>query len=253
MPDPSWKWAWPEWHINQDDGVDPEGWEYSFMFARTFSWHKARWYNSFVRRRAWTRKRVSMRQGIDEDAADPHMLNTEYFTVRPSSMDTMRTGGSGNNNIKTGSSSRHSRASMSISSFLGVDGKMRPVEDIDTLMAVLSRSRIDREKIEAVENFLDHGEEELAHLQHKMHDIMAMFVFQASRRALLSRLNEVFADAQGELKQHDTGRLQRRTNNLKAAIHHADEECQRLEYWSDIRKIVNEGETNAATDDKCGG
>lgn len=137
---------------------------------------------------------------------------------------------------------------MSISS--SFDAGERPaIDTIETLMTILSRARIDREKIEAVENFLMHGGEELKHLQHRMHDIMAIFVFQASRRVLLTKLNEVFDATQKELEEKDTGRLQRRSNNLKAAIHHADEECRRLEYWSDQKKLVKEGDTNTATDE----
>ncbi|KAF3761178.1 hypothetical protein M406DRAFT_267991 [Cryphonectria parasitica EP155] len=236
VPDPSWVWVWDEWHINKDVGVDEDGWEYSFMFAKTFSWHSSKWYNSFVRRRAWIRKRMRR----IPDSSDPHMLNTEYFTVRPST-DTGRTGSK--------PSSRHSRASMSISSWAL---EKTDIEDMDTLMAILSRARIDREKIEAVENFLEHGEEELVHLQHRMHDIMAIFVFQASRRVLLSNLNDLFNAAQEELKCNDTGRLQRRSNNLRAAIRHADEEVQTLEYWSDVRKLVKEGDTDAAADKSQG-
>lgn len=208
------------------------------MFSKYFSWHPPRWYNSFVRRRAWTRKRVKR----DPDSNDPHMLSSEYFTVRPS-VDTVRS--------SSKASSRHSRASMSISSSLDA-GEKPAIDNIETLMAVLRRARIDREKIQAVENFLDHGEEELEHLQHKMHDIMAIFVFQASRRVLLTKLNEAYEATQKELKEKDTGRLQRRSNNLKAAISHADEECRKLEYWSDQKKLVKEGDTHTAID-KCKG
>lgn len=229
---------WPEWHVNKDDGVDADGFEYSFMFAKTFSWHPPRWYNSFVRRRAWTRKRIRR----DPASNDPHMLSSEYFTVRPS-VDTMRSGSK--------ASSRHSRASMSISSSFDA-GEKPAIETIEILMAVLSRARIDREKIEAVESFLENDEEELKHLQHRMHDIMAIFVFQASRRVLLAKLNEVFEATQEELREKDTGRLQRRSNNLKAAIRHADEECRKLEYWSDQKKLVKEGDTSTAID-KCQG
>lgn len=228
-------WAWPEWHINKDVGVDDDGFEYSFMFAKSFSWHPPRWYNSFVRRRAWTRKRMRR----DPISNDPHMLSSEYFTVRLS-VETMRSGSQ--------PSSRHSRTSMSISSSFDVAEKPA-IEAIDILMSVLSRSRIDREKIEAVENFLEHGEEELKHLQHRMHDIMAIFVFQASRRVLLTKLNEVFQATQEKLKENDTERLQRRSDNLKAAIHHADEECRKLEYWSDQKKLVREGDANTATEE----
>lgn len=242
VPDPSWVWSWPEWHINKDEGVDENGWEYSFMFAKMFSWHLPRWYNSCVRRRAWTRQRIKR----DPESNDPHMLNTEYFTVRRS-VETDRSGGK--------ASSRHSRHSHSpsVSSWVSAEAGEKPdIEDIDTLMAILTRSRIDREKIEAVENFLQNGGDDLLHLQHRMHDIMAIFVFQASRRILLSKLNEVFEETQQALKENDTGKLQRRSNNLKGAIRHADEECRRLEYWSDVKKLVKEGKATTATD-KCEG
>ncbi|CAN8106257.1 unnamed protein product [Discula destructiva] len=238
VPDPSWVWVWPEWHINKDVGVDDNGFEYSFMFAKTFSWHPPRWYNSFVRRRAWTRQRTRR----DPTSNDPHMLNAEYFTVRPS-VDTVRSGSK--------ASSRRSRASMSFSSSFD-GGEKLDIETIEMLMSVLSQARIDREKIEAVENFLDHGEEELSHLQHKMHDIMAIFVFQASRRVLLTKLSEVFDATLTEVEKSDTERLQRRADTLKAAIKHADEECTRLEYWSDQKRLVIRGDTGTATD-KCKG
>lgn len=235
VPDPSWDWAWPEWRVNRDEGVDEDGWEYSFMFAKAFSWHRSKWYNSFVRRRAWIRKRI--KRGMDPN--DPHMLNTDYFTVRPSG-ETARSGSK--------PSSRHSMST----GFSGAAEEKFDIENIETLMAVLGRSRIDREKIEAVENFLEHGEEELEHLQHRMHDIMANFVFQASRKVLLAKLNEVFEQAQQQLKEQDTGRLQRRCNNLKEAIRHADEECRALEYWSDTKSLIKEGKVRTATD-KCKG
>lgn len=208
------------------------------MFAKRFSWHPPKWYNSFVRRRAWTRKRT--KRDIDPD--DPHMLNTDYFTVHNSTA-TSRSGSK--------ASSRMSRGSMS-TGLSGAASEQADIQDMATLMAILNGSRIDREKIEAVENFLEHGEEELEQLQHNMHEIMAIFVFQASRRALLSKLNGVFEQAQKELKENNTERLQRRCDNLKEAIRHADEECRRLEYWSDIKKLVKEGESKTATD-KCKG
>ncbi|KAK7737888.1 hypothetical protein SLS53_006266 [Cytospora paraplurivora] len=233
VPDPSWVWAWPEWHVNKGDGVDENGWEYSFMFAKMFSWHPPAWWNSCVRRRAWIRQRVKG----DPVSSDPHMLSTEYFTVRPS----------------TETARSDSRASVSVASWVSANAGEKPdIDDIEDLMAILRRSRIDREKLDAVENFLEHGEEDLSHLQHKMHDIMGLFIFQASRRVLLAKLNQVYEQALEELKKNDTGRLQRRSNSLKAAIEHADEECRRLEYWSDIKDVVREGTTEAATD-KCRG
>lgn len=241
VPDPSWTWVWPEWHINKDVGVDEDGWEYSFMFAKTFSWHPARWYNSFVRRRAWTRKRV--KRDAESESNDPHMLNAEYFTVRKS-VESNRSGSRASSHL-----SKADRTRLSVSSWVSAKSGDKPeIKDIEALMAILKGSRIDREKLEAVDDFLEHGEDEIIHLQHRMHDIMASLVFQASRRTLLFELNRVYEQALEELKGNDTGRLQRRSNNLKGAVLHADEECRQLEYWSDVKKIVREGGTETATD-----
>lgn len=241
VPDPSWTWVWPEWHINKDVDVDENGWEYSFMFAKAFSWHSARWYNSCVRRRAWTRKRV--KRDAELESNGPHMLNAEYFTVRPS-MDTIHSVGKASSHL-----SKASRARISISSWVSAKSGEKPdIEDIEALMSILKGSRIDREKLEAVDNFLEHGEEEISHLQHKMHDIMANLVFQASRRTLLFELDRVYDQALEELRDNGTERLQRRSNHLRSAVRHADEECRRLEYWSDVKEVVRKGGTMTATD-----
>jgi hypothetical protein len=243
VPDPSWEWAWPEWRINRDEGVDEDGWEYSFAFSKKFAWHKAQWWNSFVRRRAWIRKRVKKDQGYL--AQDQHMLNPEYFTIRPSCEMARERSPS------RASTARGSRLSMST---VNVDGAERPViEHADELLRVLRASRIDREKIEAVENYLANAQEDLQGLQDIMHEIMSLFVFQASRRVLLSRLTEVYDKTAAEQqKQKETNKtnaeLDRRVTNLGAAVKHADEEVRRLEYWSDVKGIANEGESKGAVD-----
>ncbi|KAK0728687.1 hypothetical protein B0T26DRAFT_810581 [Lasiosphaeria miniovina] len=247
VPDPSWEWGWSAWRINHDDEVDEDGWEYSFMFSKKFSWHKARWWNSFVRRRAWIRKRVKKDQGYLE-SLDPHMLNTEYFTIR-SSMDL-----SLERSPSRGASNRGSRVSLST-------GNLEPVEkpDIehtDTLLAVLRESRIDREKIEAVDNYLEHAVDDLAGLKEAMHEVMSVFVFQASRRVLLVKLTEVYDKMAAEQnkagKDQDKADATQKEKNLEAAIHHADEEVRRLEYWSDVKSMAEEGDSKGAADHQQG-
>lgn len=245
VPDPSWEWAWPDWHINHDVGVDKNGWEYSFMFSKKFSWHKAHWYNSCVRRRAWIRKRMRR----NHDATDLHMLNTEYFTVRTSAELHRIASKASAEHSRLGSKASMSQLSSHASTRMSSDAVEKPdIEDLGTLMAVLRLSRIDREKIEAVDNFLQNGGEELVHLQEQMHEIMAIFVFQASRRILLSKLTDLFNETKKQMEENDSGKLQRRSNNLKAAIRHADEELRRLEYWSDVKNLVAEGKAATATD-----
>lgn len=248
VPDPSWEWAWPEWRINHDDGVDEDGWEYSFAFYKKFTWHKACWWNSFVRRRAWIRKRVKRNGGYLPQ--DPHMLNPEYFSVRPSSELTR------DRSPSRAGSARGSRPSTSMST-VNAEGAEPPViEHADDLLRVLRASRIDREKIDAVNNYLANAQEDLAGLQDIMHEIMSLFVFQASRRLLLSRLAEVHdrtaAEQQQQKKKGGKGtadpELDRRVENLGAAVEHADEEVRRLEYWSDVKGMAEEGDSKGAVD-----
>jgi len=244
VPDPSWEWAWPEWRINHDEGTDDDGWTYSFAFAKTFSWHKARWWNSFVRRRAWIRKRVKKDGGYL--AQDSHMLNPEYFTIRPSS-EMAR-----DRSPSRASTVGGSRASMSTAHMEAAEPSV--IEHADELLRVLRVSRIDREKIEAVDNYLANAKEDLEGLQSIMHEIMSLFVFQASRRVLLSKLTEVYDEAAAEQKKvKDTNpELDRKVENLAAAVKHADEEVRRLEYWSDVKGIAEEGESKGAVDQEQG-
>jgi len=321
-PDPSWEWAWPEWRINRDTEpdieVDEDGWEYSFMFSKKFSWHRARWWNSFVRRRAWIRKRVrkSTSQGDRNSAGyitnDSNMLNPEYFSVRPSaelkrerereSIDRGRRASSRSRSPSrassrgasrasgaTGSRRVASRTSISTTRSRGdeeLEEEKPDIEDVETLLQVLRRSRIDREKIEAVDNYLEHADEDLEGLKEVMHDIMSLFVFQASRRALLTKLTDVYDQtvaaaeagsqknkekdnaedgaAPGKQKQTQTEEdnkteivgddmdHKRRAENLRETVKHADEEVRRLEYWSDVKHIAEEGDSKGAVDHRQG-
>ena len=309
MPDPSWEWAWPEWRVNHEkDYADEEGWEYSFAFWKRVSWHRPKWWNSFVRRRAWIRKRVKKDAGYEaqmRQGQDPSMLNPEYFTVRASaeinrersrSRSRSRSKSRSPSRASTLTNSRRERASMrSISEAAGEEEEavVEDIEDVEQLLAVVKECRIDREKIETVNNYLEHADDNLEGLAGVMHDIMSMFIFQASRRALLARLTEVYDKAVEEREQkakeqqertdntkkdkgkgnEDTAapptdgamsspgspplalspeeleeKQSRREENLHEAVQRADEEVRRLEFWSDVKEMVNEGETKGGVD-----
>jgi len=241
VPDPSWEWAWPEWRINHDDGVDADGWEYSFMFAKKFSWHGPSWWNSFVRRRVWIRRRI--KTNTPYTPQDPLSLNPEYFTVRPASM----VSHSRSPSRATTRSRRESVLSSSTNQVVDVEDIEKPdIEDMQSLLYALRRSRIDREKIDAINNYLEHGKDDLAPLQEEMHEIMSLFVFQASRKVLLARLTEVHDEAQRKLEGDKSADLSRRAENLSAAIKHADEEVRKLEYWSDVQAMADSGKSIGA-------
>ncbi|QPH05727.1 hypothetical protein C2857_003705 [Epichloe festucae Fl1] len=243
VPDPSWEWVWPEWRVNYQDGVDEGGWEYSFAFAKAFSWHPAKWWNSFVRRRAWIRKRAK-RQNLDTDSSG-NLLNSDYFTVRPASHISKRrsTGSIASSRVPSKSSMKHS-------SIKEVGEEALEIEDIETLLSVLRTSRIDREKREAVENYLEHAID-LSALQDEMHEIMSIFVFQASRRQLLAHLMRQYDQVVRNLEEddnHDNKELLQRKEALEAAVKHADEEISKLAFWSDVKKMAGRGELRPSLD-----
>lgn len=246
VPDPAWEWSWPEWHINMQEGVDEGGWEYSFAYSKKFSWHRARWYNSFVRRRAWTRKRVKKKD--EEQSTDPHMLNGDYFNVRPASI--IR---SHHSQPSLANSRVPSRTSLSGASSAGEMEQVRPsIDDIETLLQTLRFARIDREKLEATGNYLENALD-LSQLHEEMHEIMALFVFQASRRLLLGHLMKFYDDTKEALDTNeDDTDLREKEAALRAALKHADEEVRRLAYWSDVKEMAEGGESRGAVDEDKG-
>ena len=250
VPDPSWEWAWKDWSINHSDEVDEDGWEYSFAFAKQFSWHGPAWWNSFVRRRAWIRKRVQTHSGYSP--VEAHMLNADYFTIHPAP-DRSRSRAS---TMNESARNRYSISSLAKREMEG-DVVIEDIHDIATLMLALRFARIDREKMEAVESFIQHGGDELYYLQERMHDIMGMFIFQASRRLLLSHLLKICNEASDQQEEDEGGKVidpskQRRLENLEAAVKHADEEVKKLEFWSDVKDMTEKGQTKGAVDEAQG-
>ena len=250
VPDPSWEWAWKSWSINHSDVVDDDGWEYSFAFAKAFSWHGPTWWNSCVRRRAWIRKRVKRHMGYR--VSEAHMLNSDYFTIHPAEVRSRSQAST------LEGSSRHRHSVMSLAKREVDEEIIEDIRDIGSLMRVLRFARIDREKMEAVESFVKHGGEDLYFLREKMHDIMHMFIFQASRRLLLTHLLKTFNDASEQQKLILAGdkevdpAVQRRLDNLEAAVKHADEEVKKLEFWSDVKDMAEKGHTKGAVDESQG-
>ncbi len=260
-PDPSWEWAWPEWRINHDPALqgigkksqDEDGWEYSFMFTKgKCSWHGPTWYNSFVRRRAWIRTRVKKHDG-SVPQEEGHGLAADYFTIHSQRMRLERTPSPSKFGSKHESTRDGSEA---------VDRD--DIRDIQHLIAALHDSRIDREKMEVIENFVLNSGDDLFYLGKRMKDVMGMFIFQASRRVLLAHLVKTLDGETERLRRKSASlppdhkatdeeiaekeRADKRISNLMIAVRAADEEVKRLEYWSDIKEIAEEGATKGAVD-----
>ncbi|KAF2435706.1 hypothetical protein EJ08DRAFT_645394 [Tothia fuscella] len=245
VPDPSWEWLWRTWYVDMSYDVDEEGWEYSFWFGDSCAWHGTHpWFHSFVRRRRWLRQRVRRHGHRKRDGmfGEGHMLNADYFTIH--SQPRPRSVGSSLGSVSRTASINGQRwgAKTWEEQEDAVD-----VHDIPTLMKHLKESTIDREKTVIVTRFLDQGGEELHYLAEQIPDIMALFVFQSSRMQLLSELKHRFTAATAHREEHrqrdePEDEVEKRTiDNLLNAMNVADEQCRQLEFWSDIRKLDQEG------------
>ncbi|KAL1393084.1 hypothetical protein HDK64DRAFT_259319 [Phyllosticta capitalensis] len=247
VPDPSWEWAWKSWYVDMSHDVDEEGWQYSFSFHQGFAWHGNHpWFHSFVRRRRWLRKRVrkhTIRAGagfVPEHMSAAHRLNDDYFTIHPKAARTRSPDSSADASLARSLSFSRRRAADEESE------EAPDITDIPTLMLRLKKAAIDREKIVIVRNFLENGDEELYYLAEQIPTIMSLFVFQSSRRQLLSLLLQTCDAASAHRRAHaednepEGPEEARKIDNLLRAVKAADEACRRLEFWSDLQGVATE-------------
>jgi hypothetical protein len=154
VPDPSWTWEWKTWYVDMSHDVDEEGWQYSFWF-RGAAWHGNHpWFHSFVRRRRWLRKRVKQRLPPKSKDGRERLFG-ETFSIGTT---LLRTGTMG-----TGTGTRQG-------SMTGVEEEDEEIRDVATLMRILKRSAIDREKIVAINRFIEEGGEELHYLPQQVNN-----------------------------------------------------------------------------------
>lgn len=180
------------------------------------------------------------------------MLTSDYFTIHPKA-DPSRS----SSRVDSIRDSRYSIINLAKQEMEMEEHKLE-ICDITHLLVALKMARIDREKTEAVESFVEHGGEDLFYLRERMHDIMGQFIFQASRKLFVIHLSRMYDEATAKRKkrqengEEESSKDAKRLENLEVAVRHADEEVRRLEYWSDQRELVRDGNTKTALDEGQG-
>jgi hypothetical protein len=231
VPDPSWQWAWKTWYVDMSRDVDEEGWEYSFSFRQGFSWHGTHpWFHSFVRRRRWLRKRVRKdgATSAKRTSIEAHRLNADYFTIHAATRERSRESSMSRSNHRSSYTNIPSRLSGDED-----DSKDSGIADIASLLKALHYSTVDRKKIAIILDFIAHGGDELTYLATNMEEIMGMFMYQTSRRQLITELLHA-----AEQSAADKDKDSKHAQTLVDAAEAAENNIKTLEYWSDIRGIA---------------
>ncbi|KAF8457709.1 hypothetical protein BGX38DRAFT_1248468 [Terfezia claveryi] len=212
-PDPSWEWVWKTWYVDMTTDVDDQGWMYSFSFNKYFSWHGTHvWFHSFVRRRRWLRKRVKIRKdgglgSLDDTEVEAHGFNQDYFTIHSrqkyrgcvdTSWRVPRQSGSMGGAGWGGNATRDTFGAEEEGDILHEEEE---ISDVPTLMRVLRRCTLDRQKIKAIARFVEQGGAEVSYLAERMPALMSLLMFQASRRQLLAVLNRAYYKAEEEFQR----------------------------------------------------
>lgn len=220
VPDPSWEWAWRTWYVDMSGDVDEQGWQYSFSFGST-QWHGTHpWFHSFVRRRRWVRLRAKIsekRQRGRSNFENAHMLTEDYFTIHTPRVRSREQSVAGLSRVESGFLSR-------VGTRVDEQTHWEDVGDIPTLMRALKMASIDRERIDALKKFVQEGGEELYYLNDRIPEIMAMFLFQASRWQLVTYLvGEIHQLSQSKdgLDDKDSDKITRKKDNLVRAAESA--------------------------------
>ncbi|KAK9468283.1 hypothetical protein V1512DRAFT_259141 [Lipomyces arxii] len=294
VPDPSWEWVWRTWYIDMTYDIDDHGWAYSIGFSSP-NWHGAHvWFHSFVRRRRWIRKRKrEVVEVTNEAEVAPSRVvgvaergnavngrkkvypvvegvTSQYFTVesvryrefsrkqRAAVAKSLK----GHSPSLTGSDAQ-ARLRFNYDDYednlsdddFDFDGHIRKISNIGSLMHCLRKARLDRRKIEAVEQFVKDGGDDIVLLASVMDQIISFLIFQESRRELLRCLlhsyQQLRSRRHNESNDHthshpghvviDTSRMSRheivvKRKALHNAIMYAQKEILKFDYYSD-RKV----------------
>ena len=246
LPDPTWAWAWKRWYVDMTDDVDEEGWQYSLSFGRRFSWHGTHpWFHSAVRRRRWLRKRVKIApHHATENKA--HELSQDYFTIHSARRESSR------------GSSADRNTSARRSSFFGIrsvdddsESEEEDITNVASLLTEMKETTIDRKKLDAVQNFVAAGGDELSFLTDAVPEVLSMFMYQNSRRQMLAILENAVHEVKDQRKEKGKDPPPRspgggilppantplRVEGLKKSIHAVHENIKEVEYFSDVRAM----------------
>jgi len=112
------------------------------------------------------------------------------------------------------------------------------VRDILTLMNKLRNSTVDRERIDAIKQFIDEGGEELFHLPEQIPEIMSVFIFQTSRGQLLDLLLDAIDSIPRSPADEET---KKKRDSFLSAVTAVEDYLNKLEWWIDNKDMPPPG------------
>ena len=193
---------------------------------------------------------------------EAHRLNADYFTIHPAL-----------NRSPDSSYPPSMAASQTITKLntrLPQEEEPEGVDNIKALIRRLKKATVDREKIHLVLQFMDEGGQDIHYLADEMPHIMSIFMYQYSRKQLLTgMLRKVDGSAsdrrdEGSAKGKEpevaedqpseayANASKERQADIRKAVEAADELLKDFEYWSDIKSVVQSGQSLTAADEEKG-
>jgi hypothetical protein len=230
LPSVSWRWVWKRWYVDMAGDVDDQGWVYSWRFGAD-TWHGSHlWFSSFVRKRVWKRLRERVSQEVSEEILEslpshvPTHLDIFGRGVEPGLLVQSQIGPAApteSHVVVRGEPQSGQRSS------IGSQVAQSEIGSIDTLIERVGRCRIDRERIELVDQLItDASYDLLQQLASRASEVLAKFDFTDSKTHLIHHLQRSLEACDDQTRKTCIQEIIRAFNNYNSQNSYYSEDGQ---------------------------
>lgn len=159
LPDITWEWSWNRWYVDMGGEVDDQGWAYSFRFGGNHWYSKHFFFRAFVRKRVWKRLRVKI-GSLDQVLQRGRYVRSAFDIRSATDQNYVRSAKAAQLKSSAVVPPIESDAHVTAEEALASDSRLPPAieereeEPLDRLEKRLQSSRIDRESIRAIQDFV---------------------------------------------------------------------------------------------------